>query len=335
MKETLKKLSLQTCEDSPSATFSQGLVDGALPFDLQDGMMRDQFGQEAHHANPLALQGKEKALQTSDTSPQSGSISSKSADLQSYLASKLQQRLPKTAGWTLYKMHWKTKATPQGRQYCQLVASTPRTSANDSGLRQGWRTPIQSDGEGGVRDAVELKKTDKSPKLKLRDQAALTGWPTPRVGGNGAASKKREETLETRGNIEQAAVLAGWPTPITSDYRDRGKWDDPAIQRRKEIGKSIELSMMVGVVGWPTPMTADQRKYGHGLDLNMASQFAQPMRQKPNGEILTGSGAEMESGGQLNPAHSRWLMGYPPEWDDCGVTAMPSSRKSQRKSSKL
>jgi len=27
----------------------------------------------------------------------------------------------------------------------------------------------------------------------------------------------------------------------------------------------------------------------------------------------------------------RWLMGYPPEWDACAVTAMPSSRKSRQK----
>lgn len=53
-----------------------------------------------------------------------------------------------------------------------------------------------------------------------------------------------------------------------------------------------------------------------------------------SGERPTGSPAETESGGQLNPAHSRWLMGLPPVWDVCGVTAMLSYSRSRRRSSK-
>jgi hypothetical protein len=38
-----------------------------------------------------------------------------------------------------------------------------------------------------------------------------------------------------------------------------------------------------------------------------------------------------EKPGALNPEFVSWLMGFPPEWDACAPTAMPSSRKSRRK----
>ncbi|MGK2432068.1 hypothetical protein ACSJHN_06385, partial [Klebsiella pneumoniae] len=102
------------------------------------------------------------------------------------------------------------------------------------------------------------------------------------------------------------------------------------------------LTQMVKMAAWPTP-TATDGKGGYpggrvrdgklSTDrLDVAAQLAGPVRLTASGETLTGCTAGMESGGQLDPDHARWLMGFPPEWEDCAPTETLSTLKRRQRS---
>ncbi len=128
-------------------------------------------------------------------------------------------------------------------------------------------------------------------------------WPTPRAND---AEKRGQVAIDPRNGLVAVAQLAGWPTPSARDWKDTG--DLSASMTRKD-GKSRMDSV---------PRLAS---------------LATPARLAASGEMLTGSHAAMESGGQLNPEHSRWLMAYPTEWGRCAATVTLSAPKRQKFSS--
>jgi hypothetical protein len=114
--------------------------------------------------------------------------------------------------------------------------------------------------------------------------------------------------------------FGGWPTPDYCSGSGGRVSSDP-------------------VAGWVTPSSRDWKdtpgmsQTGTNPDGSTRTRIDQLPRQAAiAGQTQSGFPAPMEKRGVLNPALSRWLMGYPAEWGCCGATAMQLCHKSRKSS---
>ena len=157
-------------------------------------------------------------------------------------------------------------------------------------------------------------------------------WPTPNTMEGGQTSRSGN----WKGELLMGG-LVGWPTPIVGDITGGPR---PPDSRR---GPAPGLQAEAYLTSWPTPMEHEARlgfqnrmtgKKGtqESLTTVVVKNLAPDLDPRISGLTAIGSPAATVKPGQLNPAHSRWLMGLPPEWDACAPTVMPSSRKSHKPS---
>lgn len=305
--EASRTSSRPTCARTRNVTSSPGLEAGPSRWLLPDGRLIDPCGLARALANLSPRQVRELGLRTSGISGRPGSISSRSADLQQSLESRLRERLS-GRGSTLYKLTWKAWATPSGVCRYRLRASAPQRSATAC---SGWPRPTAMD---SVRHpAFEFATAN----ITLNHAVVLSGWPRTRAS-DGAKNVRTEagsmREIARKGSpqdLNMASVLAGWPRPTARDYKSAsGSAEFLGKRAARTKGKPLSEEVFVQL-----------------------SRNPEPARLTALGELLTGCSAGMDSGGQLNPAHSRWLMGYPPARRDSAVTAMQSFRKSRQSSS--
>jgi hypothetical protein len=221
---------------------------------------------------------------------------------------------------------------PQLNEQALLTASWPTPNTMDTLPPMDYERRLNHPGRPG-----------RTVSGNLREVVTLTSWPTPLLGDAHLSSSPQaamRRIAEGKPTVSRIAALTSWPTPQARD--EKNGWDEKALNPHNKP-YSKDLNDFALLASWPTPMEHEARlgfqdrstgKKGSQKSLTTVGVESLAPGNDPrlSGQTAIGSPAVTEKPGQLNPAHSRWLMGYPAEWDACAPTVMPSSRKSRKPS---
>lgn len=288
---TSEKFSQRTLAGFDNSISSLESVDGHSRSGSLVGLMKSQSSLDHAHVNHSPLLDNEKALTTNGTCGQRCSELSRNCDHPWWQASKWQERLA-THGSMEFKLTWRKKATPAGLQMYRLAASTPRTSGSGStGVAFGWMTPT----------SLSFKDSHQPGNNRYMNSVTglMSGWNTPRAtdGTHGGPN-------QSGGSLPADAALTAWPSPQARDWKSGAVSEKTANKNSRPLNEQVEQLM-----AWDTPQQS-------WASAGAASRSGtRKDEQLTPGLIRSSFGAATGIRGVLNPAFSRWLMGFPENWD--------------------
>ena len=147
----------------------------------------------------------------------------------------------------------------------------------------GWATPTTNPRKRSAR----FRRGRRQPNPE-----ELAGWPSPTESMGG-----REPSGKTGRKL---ATIAGWATPRSVETGHSTGNPERALNHKSRIEDQAYLA------GWATPTTRDHKD--GASDLTNTPVDGLRGRQAISFHVPT------EKRGALNPAFSRWLMGFPVEW---------------------
>lgn len=217
---------------------------------------------------------------------------------------------------------------------------------SEAAVLAAWNTPRATDGtHGGPNQSGGALPAD----------VALTGWPTAQVRAHFPAHSAEyvaAKQAEGHGmaNLNDVAAMAGWSTPTVNDARSGCNATANRSIDAKPAENGWTLVDLAKMCGWATPcameptkgpkgiarMLAPRSEKAGGNTINLGTEATFAIHGPERiGYLLGPSGWEIcPASGQLNPAHSRWLIGLPSAFCDCAVTAMRSLPRKPRRSYK-